>query len=114
MLRYLKYYFFTDTDVAVVTLAGETIAALLSGATTGPLPVAATDSAFAHPLTRMAEAAETQTWVELARRCGYLSTTDATSMNDLYNGLIAQLVTMIKVPEKWGFAPRMKTEGGKA
>lgn len=47
------------------------------------------------------EAAETQTWIEMARRCGYLSDQDASAMDAAYESLIAQLVTMINNPDVW-------------
>jgi four helix bundle protein len=47
------------------------------------------------------EAAETQTWIELARRCGYLNQHEADRFDGDCDQIIAQLVTMISSPEKW-------------
>ncbi|NJO66190.1 MAG: four helix bundle protein [Leptolyngbyaceae cyanobacterium RM1_405_57] len=47
------------------------------------------------------EAAETQTWIEIARRCGYLSEQEAQTLDQKYEEILAQLVTMIAHPEKW-------------
>ena len=47
------------------------------------------------------EAAETQTFVELARRCGYVSTEEAAALDAGYEELLAQLVHMATHPEDW-------------
>ena len=47
------------------------------------------------------EATETQTWIEIAFRCGYLSKGAADEMDEIYEHIIAQIVTMINQPEKW-------------
>jgi four helix bundle protein len=47
------------------------------------------------------EAGETQTWIEVARRCGYLSEGDATGLEDGYEKVIGQLVKMIDRPDEW-------------
>ncbi|WP_225875324.1 four helix bundle protein [[Limnothrix rosea] IAM M-220] len=48
-----------------------------------------------------AEAAETQTWVELARRCGYLSDEEAKDLDSRYEQILGQLVVMITQRDKW-------------
>lgn len=48
-----------------------------------------------------AEAAETQTWVELARRCGYLKDEEAQQLDAQYEQILSQLVVMISQSEKW-------------
>lgn len=47
------------------------------------------------------EAAETQTHVEIARRCDYLEDDIAERFDSAYDRLLAQLVTMARQPEKW-------------
>jgi four helix bundle protein len=47
------------------------------------------------------EAAETQTHVELARRCGDLCDADAVSLDQAYENLLAQLVHMATHPQQW-------------
>ena len=53
-----------------------------------------------------AEAAETQVWLELAVRCGYLRPETAESLSSQYEGILAQLVTMITGADKWTVKPR--------
>jgi four helix bundle protein len=45
--------------------------------------------------------AETQTWIEIAYRCGYLSKEDAKELEKRCEEIIVQLVAMISHPEKW-------------
>jgi four helix bundle protein len=47
------------------------------------------------------EATETQTWVECALRCGYLEKAEADGLDQLYERIIAQIVTMINQPGNW-------------
>ncbi len=47
------------------------------------------------------EAAETQTHLEIVRRCGYLANQAVQSFDERYELLLAQLVTMSRQPEKW-------------
>lgn len=47
------------------------------------------------------EAAETQTHLEIARRCGYITEEMARQMDERYEALLAQLVTMANRPEVW-------------
>src|SRR5947209_7179574 len=59
-------------------------------------------AAFASKLSDAeAEAAETQTWIEFARRCGYISDATATALNDRCEHVLAQLVNMIHHSDKW-------------
>ena len=48
-----------------------------------------------------AEAAETQTWIELARRCCYVPDVDAEHLDAGYEELLAQIVHMATHPEDW-------------
>jgi four helix bundle protein len=52
------------------------------------------------------EATESQTWIEFARRCGYLSEAAARELDAAYEHIISQIVTMIHSPEKWTLATR--------
>jgi four helix bundle protein len=47
------------------------------------------------------EAAESQTWVEFARRCGYISDSDAAELDERFEHILGQLVTMIEQPSDW-------------
>ncbi|NEP56082.1 MAG: four helix bundle protein [Symploca sp. SIO2G7] len=47
------------------------------------------------------EAAETQTWIEIALRCGYLTTEEASYLDSRCEEVLAQIVAMINHPEKW-------------
>lgn len=47
------------------------------------------------------EAAETQTHIELARRCRYLTDSSAQELDHVYEEIIAMLATMSNHPEKW-------------
>jgi four helix bundle protein len=47
------------------------------------------------------EAAETQTWIEYATRCGYLDREPAAELYEAYNGILATLVGMRTHPETW-------------
>lgn len=53
-----------------------------------------------------AEAAETQTWLEFAVRCGYLGAEVARSLYKEYDHVLGKLVTMIRQPEKWVIGDR--------
>ena len=48
-----------------------------------------------------AEAAETQTWVEFCRRCGYLTDGQATDLEASYEKVIGQIVVMSRDAHKW-------------
>jgi len=48
-----------------------------------------------------AEAAETQTWLEFAVKCGYLDPAIARELHQAYDNILGKLVTMIRHPEQW-------------
>jgi four helix bundle protein len=48
-----------------------------------------------------AESAETQTHVEIARRCRYLSDDSAMDLDKAYEEIVAMLATTSNHPEKW-------------
>ena len=59
-------------------------------------------NAFASKLSDAeAEAAETEVWLELAVRCGYLDRDKAAALDRKYESILAMLVTMISHPEQW-------------
>ena len=47
------------------------------------------------------EAAESQTWVEFARRCKYITPQDADALDEHYEEVLGQLVKMAEHPEDW-------------
>ena len=47
------------------------------------------------------EAAESQTHLEIARRCDYLTDDVVSDFDQRYERLLAQLVTMARNPDKW-------------
>ncbi len=47
------------------------------------------------------EAAETQTWIQFATRCGYLAPTEADALQSEYESIIAMLVTMMNRADQW-------------
>jgi len=47
------------------------------------------------------EACETQVWIEFAHRCGYLKQVSADELDQCYDKIIGQLVTMIGDADKW-------------
>jgi four helix bundle protein len=55
------------------------------------------------------EACETQTWIELARRCGYLDAESVQKLDELYERILGQLVVMANQSEHWTISP----QGGK-
>ena len=52
------------------------------------------------------EACETQVWIEFARRCKYLTDTVALHLDEEYDHIIAQIVTMIDNSENWVITKR--------
>ena len=52
------------------------------------------------------EAAECQTWAELALRCGYLSPNDAAALDSGYDQILGQLVLMIDRAQDWTVGAR--------
>ena len=47
------------------------------------------------------EAAETQTWLDFAFKCEYISSDENTRLNETYEHIIGKLVNMSLDPEKW-------------
>ncbi len=47
------------------------------------------------------EAEETRVWIEIAFRCGYLNRGEANALYEAYDHILAQLVLMIRNPDKW-------------
>jgi four helix bundle protein len=47
------------------------------------------------------EAAETQTWLEFAVRCGYMEKQTGRDLYRVYDEIISMLVAMICNPDKW-------------
>jgi len=52
-----------------------------------------------------AEAAETGTWIEFARRCDYFSDVEANELWDEYDAICSQLVIMMDRPQDWAIRP---------
>jgi len=52
------------------------------------------------------EAGETQVWIEIAKRCGYISGDVAARVDGVYEHVVAQLISMSSNPEPWLIAPR--------
>jgi four helix bundle protein len=48
-----------------------------------------------------AEAAETQVWLELATRCGYLEPTVSTELEEAFEQILGKLVNMLSHPDQW-------------
>jgi four helix bundle protein len=48
-----------------------------------------------------AEAAETEVWLEIAVRCGYLDKTRSSELEQQYEHVLGKLVNMISRPEQW-------------
>jgi four helix bundle protein len=48
-----------------------------------------------------AEAAETEVWLELAVRCGYLDETRRRELEQEYEHIMGKLVTMLSHPDQW-------------
>ena len=46
------------------------------------------------------EASESQVWLEIAERCGYCTFEKRRKLDDAYDHIIGQLVTMIQSPDK--------------
>jgi four helix bundle protein len=47
------------------------------------------------------EAAEVQTWLEFAIRCGYLERTKGAELYRAYDNILGKIVTMIRRPRPW-------------
>lgn len=48
-----------------------------------------------------AEASETQTWIDFASQCGYLSKSESDGIRHDYDFVIGKLVNMIRNPSPW-------------
>ncbi len=48
-----------------------------------------------------AEAAETQVWLEMAVRCGYLKSNNCELLEQQYEHILGKLVNMISHPDQW-------------
>lgn len=60
------------------------------------------EAAFVNTLnTSEAEATEAQTWIEFARRCGYLPAETCDELDGWYDRIIGQLVVMIRDSKNW-------------
>ncbi|MBI2766770.1 MAG: four helix bundle protein [Chloroflexi bacterium] len=57
------------------------------------------------------EAAETQVWLDLARRCNYISHDELANLLDVYDHVLAQLVKMIANADRWIVSPRPPSRG---
>jgi four helix bundle protein len=56
------------------------------------------------------EAAETQTWIEYAARCGYITAKDGRELHQKYDHIMGKLVNMQNNPEVWLLKnPRTRT-----
>ncbi|MCG3149348.1 MAG: hypothetical protein PCFJNLEI_02808 [Verrucomicrobiae bacterium] len=55
-----------------------------------------------------AEAAETQVWLEIAHRSGYLQESDFKRLDEAYEKVLGQLVRMVDQPHKWAIGPKPK------
>jgi four helix bundle protein len=55
-----------------------------------------------------AEAAETQVWIEIACRSGYLSQADSKRLDEAYEKVLGQLVRMVDQPGKWVIGSKQK------
>jgi four helix bundle protein len=51
------------------------------------------------------EAAETQTWIEFARRCGYMDFATCDDLDQMYDRIIGQIVVMMNDSTKWTLEP---------
>ncbi|GMR19465.1 MAG: four helix bundle protein [Gammaproteobacteria bacterium] len=47
------------------------------------------------------EACETQVWIEIAQRCGYISEETAHRLDDSSEKIMAQIIRMIQEVDKW-------------
>lgn len=47
------------------------------------------------------EAEETRVWLEFSLKCGYLDQDTTKDLDDTYDRILAQIVTMIQDPDKW-------------
>ena len=63
------------------------------------------EAAFVAKLTDcQAEAAETQTWIDFAVKCNYLSAESGRELFERYNQILGKLVNLINYASKWCLA----------
>ena len=55
-----------------------------------------------------AESAETQTWLQFAVKCGYVSRDIAKPLYAEYEKILGRLVTMMNNPDAWTIGPQSK------
>lgn len=48
-----------------------------------------------------AEATETQVWIEIATRCGYIEKSRSKELDERYEKIISQIVSMLKNADSW-------------
>src|ERR1017187_8000775 len=64
------------------------------------------EAAFVSKLSDVeSEASETQVWLEFANRCGYLDGVKTSKLDDAYDHIVAQVVSMIGESSKWVLRP---------
>ena len=51
------------------------------------------------------ESAETQTHLEIAKRCGYIDSASTSRLENSYEEIMAMLVSMVSRPEQWVIRP---------
>jgi four helix bundle protein len=49
------------------------------------------------------EGAETQTWLDFAKNCNYITSEECKDLNALYDNIIGKLVNMSLHPENWSW-----------
>src|SRR6185437_3654687 len=60
------------------------------------------------------EAEETRVWLDLALRCKYISDNEAAELDQVYDGILAQLVRMIEHPEQWSIRTNRMVARGRS
>ncbi len=58
------------------------------------------------------EAAETEVWLEMAVRCGYLDATKAAELEGEYEHILGKLVAMLSRPDQWTIRTVREEEPG--
>jgi four helix bundle protein len=68
----------------------------------------------AHFVSKMSdsegEAEETRVWIEIAARCKYITHEEADSLDQTYDGILAQLVNMIDNKDDWTIRPSYRAK----
>jgi four helix bundle protein len=57
------------------------------------------------------ESAETQTHLEIAKRCGFIDSVSASRLDNSYEEIMAMLVSMVSRPEQWAIRPPNNPKG---